>query len=381
VGAHRSQRSTETRLLRVPARIDPVAKSVPVRIASRRLPRLTAVIPATKDPPTLACCVRAIESAAEPPEEVLVIDRCATGGPAGARNEGARRAAGEVLVFIDADVAVHSDAFSRVRAAFRSEPELDGLFGSYDDTPAAPGLVSQFRNLLHHHVHQTSPGRATTFWAGLGAMRRDVFLASGGFDEVRFTAPFVEDIELGMRIVEAGARVRLDPGLLGTHLKRWTLGGMVWTDLTRRGAPWVAMLLRRRSLSSALNLSWRNRLTAAAWLSALAGLAGRRAGAALGALAAVLMLNQSLYALLVQRLGLLRGSVGVALHGLHNPTAVASVPVGAAGYARERRSGRRLAATRAQVRAGGEGDSETMPADELAALIPDHQPGLVDAVR
>jgi len=339
-----------------------------MRIASRRLPRLTAVIPATKDPPTLERCLRAIQAAADAPEEVLVVDRCATRGPAAARNEGARRATGEVLVFIDADIAVHPDAFSRVRAAFRSEPELGGLFGSYDDTPAAPGLVSQFRNLLHHHVHQTSAGRATTFWAGVGAMRRDLFLTSGGFDEVRFTAPFVEDIELGMRIVDAGERVRLDPGLLGTHLKRWTLGGMVWTDLTRRGAPWVAMLLRRRSWSSALNLSWRHRLSAAAWLSTLAGLVGRRAHAVLGAFAAVLLLNRSFYALLLGRLGLVRGAIGVALHGLHQLTAVASVPLGAAGYARERRDGRRPAAARAPDRPGEGDDSEPMPTDDLAAV-------------
>ena len=33
-------------------------------------------------------------------------------------------------------------------------PASTALFGSYDDAPAAPGLVSQFRNLLHHYVHQ-----------------------------------------------------------------------------------------------------------------------------------------------------------------------------------------------------------------------------------
>jgi hypothetical protein len=350
-------------------RPEAVGKLLLLRIASLRVLSLTAVIPATKDPPTLERCLRAIELAAEAPEEVLVIDRCAQRGPAGARNEGARRAAGDVLVFIDADVAVHPDAFTRVRAAFRGEPELAGMFGSYDDVPPAPGLVSQFRNLLHHHVHQTSPGRATTFWAGIGAMRRDVFLTSGGFDEARFKAPFVEDIELGMRIVDKGERVRLDPGLLGTHLKRWTLGGMVWTDLTRRGAPWVAMLLRRRSSSSALNLSWRHRLSAAGWLFTLAGLAVRRLPPALGAFAAVLLLNRSFYALLLRRLGLARCSLGVGLHGLHQLTAVASVPLGAAGYVLERRGDRRPAAARAGV-----------PPSEVGVLRLENEPGLVDAV-
>ena len=28
------------------------------------------------------------------------------------------------------------------------------LFGSYDAEPAAPGWISRYRNILHHHVHQ-----------------------------------------------------------------------------------------------------------------------------------------------------------------------------------------------------------------------------------
>jgi hypothetical protein len=41
----------------------------------------------------------------------------------------------------------------------------------------------------HEHVdravHVSSPGPAATFWAGLGAIRRDAFDAVGGFDEWR----------------------------------------------------------------------------------------------------------------------------------------------------------------------------------------------------
>ena len=45
--------------------------------------------------------------------------------------------------------------------ALRRGPRPAALFGSYDDMPAAPGAVSQFRNLLHHHVHSpiAGPGR------------------------------------------------------------------------------------------------------------------------------------------------------------------------------------------------------------------------------
>ena len=55
----------------------------------------------------------------------------------------------------------------------REEPGIAAVFGSYDDEPGAPNLVSQYRNLLHHFVHQTGRTEASTFWTGCGAVRRD----------------------------------------------------------------------------------------------------------------------------------------------------------------------------------------------------------------
>src|SRR5262245_11256782 len=135
------------------------------RRPQRRI-RLTAIVPATNAPATLSACLRAIKSAAAPPEQLVVVDRPLHHVSA-ARNEGARGATGDVLVFIDADVTVHADVFVRIRRAF-ADPELDAIFGSYDAAPSASGSVSSFRNLLHHHVHHSAPGAASTFWTGLG---------------------------------------------------------------------------------------------------------------------------------------------------------------------------------------------------------------------
>lgn len=39
-------------------------------------------------------------------------------------------------------------AIIRVRELFEAEPDLAAVFGSYDAAPAAPDLISQYRNLL-----------------------------------------------------------------------------------------------------------------------------------------------------------------------------------------------------------------------------------------
>jgi GT2 family glycosyltransferase len=281
--------------------------------------RLSAIVPATNDPPTLERCVAALAGA----DEVVVVESSPGPGPAAARNEGAARATGDVLVFVDADVVVHPDALGRIRRAFNADPELAALFGSYDDEPEHPGVVSGFRNLLHHHVHQTAAGLATTFWAGLGAIRRDAFEAAGGFDAARYPHPSVEDIDLGMRVAAAGGRIRLDPDVLGTHLKRWTLAGMLHTDFARRGVPWVELLLDGSGGSTALNLGWRHRLSA---LAVLAAVAARRRRVVAASVVALVALNIDFYALLLRRRGPVHAAAGVGLHALHHLAGIAAVP-------------------------------------------------------
>lgn len=121
--------------------------------------------------------------------------------------------------------------------------DVGAVFGSYDDAPADPGFLSQYRNLYHRWVHLRGAGDAETFWAGCGAVRTRIFRDVGGFDEARFPRPQIEDIELGYRIRDAGWRIVLDPDIQATHLKRWTLGGMMRTDLLDRGVPWMRLLL------------------------------------------------------------------------------------------------------------------------------------------
>jgi hypothetical protein len=69
---------------------------------------------------------------------------------------------------------------------FEAEPDLAAVFGLYDAAPAALRVISQYRNLLHHFVHQNGNPQASTFSAGCGAIRRSVFEQIGGFDEKRF---------------------------------------------------------------------------------------------------------------------------------------------------------------------------------------------------
>jgi len=290
---------------------------------------LSVVIPATDRPACLARCLAAVARSSEP-HEVTVVTAPAGAGPAVARNLGVARGSGEIVVFVDSDVEVHPDALRRLREALERDPCLDAVFGSYDDRPADPAVVSRFRNLLHHHVHVSSPGPAATFWAGLGAIRRDAFEASGGFDEQRYPRPSIEDIELGMRLHAAGGRIELEPAARGTHLKTWTLRSMLRTDFAARGAPWVALQLEAGRAAGSLNLTWRQRIAAAAAVTSALAAARRRPRLAVTALLVMAAPNARFYALLARCGGPRLALAGVPLHFAHHLAAAASVPAGLA---------------------------------------------------
>lgn len=180
-------------------------------------------------------------------------------GPAAARNAGARIARGDLLLFVDADVALPRDALARVAGAFEAHAGCDAVIGSYDAAPAAPDFLSQCKNLVQHFIHQTSNEEACTFWGACGAVTRAAFESVGGFDE-RFTRSSMEDIELGFRLVAAGYRIRLEKALQVTHLKRWTTLRLIRSEIFDRAIPWTRLILRTRHMPNDLNLRWSGRV-------------------------------------------------------------------------------------------------------------------------
>ena len=289
--------------------------------------RLSVIVPATDQPPTLARCLEAIDGSSRVPHEVIVVEEPLRASPAAARNLGARQATGDVLVFVDSDVVVGHDALERVARTFE-DSQLDAVFGAYDDEPAETSRVSSFRNLLPPHPHPRAAGPAETFCTRLGAVRRERFEEVGGFDEHRYRWPSIEDIDFGVRLRSAGGVIRLDPAIQGTHLKRWTIRSMIVTDFRHRGVPWVALQVRQRRVSSSLNLDLRNRLSALLTVGVVVALVARRVPVAVAAIVALVGINRRLYALAARRHGWSGAATGVGLHAVHHLTAVASVPVG-----------------------------------------------------
>ena len=245
---------------------------------------ITLIVPVYNGGEAFRNCLTHIQALDPPPRQVIVVADGDTDGsrylaqdfgvevialptprgPAAARNLAAHYALGDILFFVDADVALPTDALTKVTEVFQQELAPAALIGSYDDRSGASNFLSQYKNLLHHYVHQTSHAEASSFWGACGAIQRDAFWAVGGFDE-GYRRPAIEDVELGYRLKAAGYRIRLFKSLQVKHLKRWTIFALLQTDFRQRALSWSRLLLqnerRGMQIENDLNLQMASQIS------------------------------------------------------------------------------------------------------------------------
>ena len=169
----------------------------PTSDGTHSLPELSIIVPVHNGAGTLRACLEAVLSAPGPARELIVVDdgshdnsadiAASLGvrvfrnphnrGCAAARNSGANYTTAPILVFVDADVVIHSSALERISRFMLENPGYSAVFGSYDSEPDHPGFVSQYRNLLHHFTHQSGKLRSRDV---LDRARRDPAI---GFSE------------------------------------------------------------------------------------------------------------------------------------------------------------------------------------------------------
>lgn len=263
------------------------------------------IVPAYNAERTLAATVATVRAASPPRSELVIVDdgsldetralaagladelvcRPCQGGAARARNDACRVASGEVFVFVDSDVTVRPDAVAGLLQHLADG--ADAVYGAYEALPPleARNAPTTYKNLIHHFTHlRGATDRSSTFWSGFSAIRREAFWAVHGFDPSTTRSADVEDIHLGYRLNAAGYRIVLDPTLQAVHHKRYTIRGLIASDLFHRAIPWSKAMIELQT--AALDLNLKHRAIASAgliWLTVsslpLPLILGRRAWA------------------------------------------------------------------------------------------------------
>ncbi|EPR43078.1 glycosyl transferase family 2 [Desulfovibrio sp. X2] len=217
---------------------------------------VSVVVPVLDEAARLPACLAAV-AAAGGAAEVVVADGGSTDGTAalaerlGARvvrsapgrgtqiAAGARAARGDVVVVLHADCLPDPGLFARMREALTRRPEAPGgaaamRYAGPEGGGAGTGLVALANN-WRARLSSIAFGDQAQF------VRADALKAMGGFPEL----PLMEDVELSLRLKEAGPFLFLGRGISGrkpgvaASARRWRREGL------RGNAAAVVLLLGR----------------------------------------------------------------------------------------------------------------------------------------
>lgn len=202
----------------------------------------------------------------------LTVIEQANAGRSSACNAGAARAGGDVLVFLDDDM-VASPGLVDAHVACLADGELSvGDVPMHPDSPPSvltPGLDAWAAG---RRERLTAPGARLElgdFLTGNMAIRRTHWESLGGFDEA-FTAGGTfgnEDIDLGVRAVERGLRLRFSPDAVAwqhyvvsprAYLRQWFDAGAADVALVRKHPLRAPDVMRgNRAQKPSVRLVWR----------------------------------------------------------------------------------------------------------------------------
>ncbi|MFD7137635.1 glycosyltransferase family 2 protein [Streptomyces sp. NPDC059894] len=198
-----------------------------------RPPTVSVIIPNYNYARTLRQCLESVVAQTYPHVEIVVVDdgstdespriaeeypvrllRTANGGVSAARNTGVRNSTGEILFFLDSDIALRPDAVRIAVDVLRSDPGVGFVCGIYDSVPLIDdGAVERYKVLHGHYWRRRTAGPIKAAYFSLGAMPRTAYERVGPLDEsLRDT----EDVEYGARLA-AVSSVLLDPRIVGRH--------------------------------------------------------------------------------------------------------------------------------------------------------------------
>lgn len=143
-------------------------------------------------------------------------------GPAVARNLGARRATGEIILFTDDDCIPQPNWLREMSRLFAEDPEIVGVKGRYRSEQ--PSLIARFVQLEYedkfdYMLKEKYIDFIDTYSAGF---KREVFLELGGYD-TEFPVACAEDVELSYRLWQKNYKMVFNPAAIVTHTHpdRW----------------------------------------------------------------------------------------------------------------------------------------------------------------
>ena len=215
-------------------------------------PFVSIVIPVKNGSAVLDPCLRAIKRSSYKNFELIVVDDHSTdetvavarshgasvyeaadgSGANSARNYGAARAKGDILVFIDSDIIVGRETILEIVETL-DQGGLDAVVGLYSAKHRHESFVSQYKNLWVRYSYIKSPPAIDWLFGAISGIKRPAFEKMGGFNVDLMAHHGHDDIELGKRFARENLSITLNMDIEVEHLKRYTFWSFVRNEFHR----------------------------------------------------------------------------------------------------------------------------------------------------
>jgi len=243
--------------------------------------KVSIIIPVHNGEKTIKNCLKSIYESSYNDFEVIVVDDASTDstpqiaktfpckvinlkenkGPATARNLGAKNAEGEILLFIDADVVIKNNTLEKIITNFKTLTEISAVQGVYAHQAYLPNLPTLYKQ-YHHHLKFKKASKflnsTSTFCL---AVKKKEFKSIGGFDEGFSPTSAAEDVELGLRLNNAGCKIYLNKKIKVTHLKKHSLKSLLTANFRVVSSNIKLMLRQENTKNFPISKNKRHKMT------------------------------------------------------------------------------------------------------------------------
>ncbi len=233
--------------------------------------KLSIIVPVHNSKKTIDQCLKHIFDSYYKNFEVIVVDDCSTDstiekvkkynckiirlkknkGVANARNIGAENSKSKFLVFVDSDILVYEDTFSKMVEEYKSNPEIKSI-GAIDSGEYISGKFGEkFITLKRSYAYKWKAKEKCRLFSCIqsecGFIEKSVFDDVNGFD-LKYKDVGVEEYEFAHRLLRKGYKNCIYRDILYRHYKG-SLNRRA-RELFKRTSTYVPLFLRKRSFES-----------------------------------------------------------------------------------------------------------------------------------
>jgi len=170
-------------------------------------------------------------------------------GLACVRNTAMKKASGDILAYFDADTVPERTTLEQMLGEY-TDANVAGV-GGQEIFSESSNLYDLWRNLFWRQTHGDS--RVETAWMLMGlcsSYRKDVLLETGGFSEEYRTNG--EDVDLGLRLTQAGYRLIYHPDIGVIHRRKDNLKSLI--SLVYRHSYWQSRAMRKNGIDPSFQM-------------------------------------------------------------------------------------------------------------------------------